>query len=634
MERTRGERTLFSGMALIALATTLMLEALRVFVANLIFVVDQSQRLALGAIVLAVFLAIGLGGPLTRWFGPARTLLGAALVVALPRLALQVWEAPEPRIVLGALAFLGWGWAMIAALSGALPRAAVARGVGLGLGLDVAIRVAFGTVDLPWMPSAAQHALTLLLVVGLMIAAWLARGYQPGPVDPRSHHLPLLAVGPGLALYHLVSGNLSLAAGGAGGSDLHVRAGTLAIVTGFVLALAAPVAWDAAWLAVPAPPLASAWMKALLAAALPPIGLAVVWLALAGNVGAMAGVALFNVLLLGVALRSALLPAGRASPHGVAFWFTTGMLAQAGILFTYYSSTGARALIYLAFVVLAAGSLVALVSPTWRGEQLGRAAWEPAGAVVVLLVGAGVWQLATWRNPTAVAQAGAEVTVMTYNIQSGFARDNDWSLENTARTIEAQRPDVVMLQEVSRGWLVATGADQLLWLADRLDMDVAWGAASDDGLWGNAILSRVTLRDASAVRFSSTQNLKRGAVRARIATASGDLWLVGTHLDNPSGAGAVRREQVDELLRFSQGRAPALVGGDFNADPSDPLFNVLSAAGLGDLGALLGPDAITSADGRRIDYIFATPEITLLNLSIPDVWTSDHRPVVARVRLR
>jgi endonuclease/exonuclease/phosphatase family metal-dependent hydrolase len=34
---------------------------------------------------------------------------------------------------------------------------------------------------------------------------------------------------------------------------------------------------------------------------------------------------------------------------------------------------------------------------------------------------------------------------MTYNIQSGFALDRTWNLEETARTIQAEDPDIVVL---------------------------------------------------------------------------------------------------------------------------------------------------------------------------------------------
>jgi endonuclease/exonuclease/phosphatase family metal-dependent hydrolase len=222
---------------------------------------------------------------------------------------------------------------------------------------------------------------------------------------------------------------------------------------------------------------------------------------------------------------------------------------------------------------------------------------------------------------------------MTYNIQSGFARDNRWSLEETARTIEAAQPDIVILQEVSRGWLVTNGSDNLLWLSRRLGMQAAWGPASADGLWGNAILTRAPFSAVEYRRFSRTQNLRRSVLSVRVEADGGALWVIGTHLDNPRGAGAVRLAQTEELLAFWAGHTPVVIGGDLNADPGDPVIVRLLDAGLVDVAADLGPEATTSDDGRRIDYVLVSPEITVVEARVLDRWSSDHRPVVAVLRM-
>ena len=201
-------RTRLAGAALVALATTLMLEGMRVFVSYLVFVVDQSQRVELATTTFGVFLAIGLGGLLARLHGARRALLICAALCGLARLALQFWEAPTPRVVLGAAVVISWGWLLVAALDGGLPRESVAQGVTLGLGLDVALRIALRSFDLPWDPTPAQHIATLLLVGGLLASAWFVMHGRYEAEPSTGSNLPLIAVGPGLALFHLVSGNL------------------------------------------------------------------------------------------------------------------------------------------------------------------------------------------------------------------------------------------------------------------------------------------------------------------------------------------------------------------------------------------------------------------------------------------
>ncbi len=239
----------------------------------------------------------------------------------------------------------------------------------------------------------------------------------------------------------------------------------------------------------------------------------------------------------------------------------------------------------------------------------------------------------TLTSPWAGPPVGRDVTVMTYNIQSGFAADNSWSLERTARAIEAERADVVVLEEVGRGLPLASGVEQALWLSRRLHMPYAFGSASDDGLWGNAILSRAPITAVERHRYGLTQYRKRAALGVRLETEAGEVWVYGTHLASPKGAGQVRLAQVRELLNFWDGRKPALILGDLNADPGDAALDALRAAGFQDAGRSLGPEGFTSQDRRRIDYVLTTPDVTVEAVHIPSGWASDHRAIVARLRL-
>jgi len=63
------------------------------------------------------------------------------------------------------------------------------------------------------------------------------------------------------------------------------------------------------------------------------------------------------------------------------------------------------------------------------------------------------------------------------------------------------------------------------------------------------------------------------------------------------------------------------------------VLQALAAAGFVDLGEVLGPEAWTSEDHRRIDHILATTGIELRDIEILDSRASDHRPVVARLTI-
>jgi endonuclease/exonuclease/phosphatase family metal-dependent hydrolase len=340
-----------------------------------------------------------------------------------------------------------------------------------------------------------------------------------------------------------------------------------------------------------------------------------------------------NFCLLAHLLQAGVTTRPWRGPSSVAFWFTAGVVSQALLLFAYYTFSGPLVIAWVAFVALGLGCVAA---GRWRRER--RVPARSAAVLPILLLPILVPAFLllrrdlAWDQPRAAGPLRAEFTVMTYNLQNGFAKDERFNLEGQARVIERENPDVIVLQEVSRGWLVTGSVDMLLWLSQRLDMPYVWGPASRDDLWGNAILSRAPLSDEDVAKFSRTQNLRRSVVGARVATEVGDVWVFGTHLDNPSGAGAVRREQVGQVIAFRGQRSPAVLLGDFNATPGDAVIQAIEDSGFVDLGARLPPGTFTSEGRSRIDYIFATTDLTPVSIYVVESAASDHKPVVATVR--
>lgn len=608
-------RSIWLTAVLLALATVFMLQATRVFVGYLVFVVDQSQRITLGVTALAVFLAPGLVWLLVRVAGTQRVLLGSTALLVLARLVFQFWQEPTARVVLGAIVIIAWGWLIIVALH--RWRAEAALGVVLALALDITLRIGAGAIDLPWMPGIGAHLVTLMFAAAIVFAALELRSFESSSTGPV---LPLAALGPALVLHHLVTGNLALAHVK---TDLSFPAAWLVLSVGVILGLVAVIATSGSVSHV------SYFVMAVFSSG---VTLALFWTTptLSALWLVIATAATIYLIALVLMARDTAVHVERVGRTAAAV--TGGLVLQVLLLFIYYTFTGWAAMIAVAWALLALGALVS--TPLPRLGMNGRGSLAiPVGVVSVALLLVCAWQFIVWSEPQAVAAADSEVTVMTYNIQSGFSVDNVWSLEETARAIEAEAPDVIVLNEVGRGWLVTSGNDMLPWLSQRLDMPYVWGPASDDGLWGNAILSRLPITESAVEKFASTQNLKRSAVSARIDAGESGFWVFGTHLDNPSGAGEARMEQVAELIAFWDNRLPAMVLGDFNATPEDDVLTAFIDLGFVDVGVALGPEAFTSEDRRRIDYILTTEGIEVLDVWIPETWVSDHKPVVARLRI-
>ncbi|MDW8061007.1 MAG: endonuclease/exonuclease/phosphatase family protein [Thermomicrobium sp.] len=595
----------------VALVTVLGLESVRVFVSDTVFVIDQSRRTLL-LLVMAGAFASPVLVPIVGRLSGGRALVVAAVLLGLARVGLQFVPWPIARVVLAGLGLAAAGWLLVPLLRW---RARAGLGLVLGAVLDLAIRTARDTLDLPWMPGLGSHLVTGFLVLALMVSLFLVVSDR-GPQEPRGA-LGFLALGPAFGLLHLVVTNLGFAS----------------VHTGWSLVRASTVLFAGALLAVLLLPLVvrhwSGWVATALAGGLG------FWLAGGSGWSAALGVVLAGaswtvlVTTCGIGGRVLRRPAGSGR---VALALAAGQLIQVALLFRYYTQTGDRIVVFGLLGILAL--LAALDWP--RAWPAGTLALVPHVALGMALpfAGAIVWQALQSHERPPAALPRNELIVVTYNIQSGYDGRDRWNLEATARVIESAQADVVLLQEVSRGWLVTSSADQLVWLARRLGMHASWGPASEDGLWGNAVLTRSRPLETRTVRFGRTQNLRRGAVAVRLATPTGSLCVASTHLDDPRPATEVRLAQIEELLAFLEACRPLVLGGDFNADPESPEIAALRERGLIDAAATIGATASTSADQRRIDYVFVSEGIEILAGRVPTATASDHRPVLVRLVVR
>ena len=598
---------------LAAVTTVLMLQGTRVLATYLTIVADNRGWLYSAGIALAVSGALTTLAVAMRRHGELRVWI-AVLVGS--RLLLQFWEQPEARAALG-VAIVG-SWCVHAPALLGTHRAAASLGVVAGLGLDLAIRIAFGTLDLPWATGRGAVLLTILLAALLILP--LPR-LRDGAEQGSSAGTVLLGVGPGLALYHLVAGNLGLA---------QVKLGLTFPAAAAVLAIGVTLG-VAIGGTLTARPSRHRVALVLLIAALGWIGILLGWrggaFAAPGMILGAAAITLGIARILKVE-RTGVPNTGRRD----ALWLAGGIALALAILAAYYTLSGSGAVLVWCGVLLTTAALRAsggsVIEPVRR-----RYGTTVAAVVGILLFAACAGQMVVDRAPPRVGHVGPDLTVMTFNIRAGFAHDGTWSLERTARTIEEQRPDVVVLQEVSRGWLGRTGTDEVLWLRRRLGMQLVFGAATVDGLWGNALLTRLPIERTEQRQYAVTRNLQRSALMVRLGTRWGAAWVLTTHLAAPKDAGVVRLAQTGEMLALVDGRRPTLIMGDLNADPGSPELRLLSGAGFDDIGRTLGPGAYTSLDLRRIDYILASGEWETSDVRILEMDTSDHRAVVARVRL-
>ncbi|MGW4156630.1 endonuclease/exonuclease/phosphatase family protein [Micromonospora chersina] len=261
-------------------------------------------------------------------------------------------------------------------------------------------------------------------------------------------------------------------------------------------------------------------------------------------------------------------------------------------------------------------------------------AWTVLGAMLLTAVGGGIHRPAPAPHPPATPPA--TVRVVAYNIRMGFGLDGRLDLDALARAVDGSRPDVVLLSEVDRGWLLNGGHDTLALLAGRLRMPYVFAPAADP-VWGDAVLSRFPVR-AGETRPLAAHGAPTGAQALGVTLDLGgrDLAVVATHLQPPPGQGPVAqaREVAAFATRYAAGR-PLVLGGDLNTEPADPAFAEFTRAGLVDALTAARPLRTSPADDPRtqIDHVLVSPGLTASGATAPRTTASDHLPVAVTLAL-
>jgi endonuclease/exonuclease/phosphatase family metal-dependent hydrolase len=573
-----------------------------------------------GAIALVVFAASLLAAIVAWRSSPRRSIaLSATLLVGAAILATLVrWN--WGGIVLWAVAVIGGTWWM------ALTHAARSRGRGspfvLGLPIavaaDLALRAGFRTVPVSDQPLPLAVAVIALGALVFLAAGIAAYDDAMEWTSPGSRGALALAAIPATLLMGEMGATVPVTAAVAGGAAL----GPEGPGRWYLTAAAIGLAMTAGASAIDRPA-ASARLVGLVTLA---AGSALFWarLPLIGTLGAVAlaaGVIVAATLLPDTAARPARTPVLAVVALGV------GWVAFVALAFLFYAYYALPAAAWIATVIVAVGLLAAL--------PLQRPRFGAPGLVLVGLLAIAVPLGAFITSPgtTQLTRTGS-FRLMTYNIHQGFDDGNTPSLDRIAEVIRAEDPDVVVLQEVARGWMITAQHDALTVLSERLAMQYVFGPAIGDA-YGNAVLSRLPLSDVRYVSYPRQPQLRhqpRGAILLRVA----DVLLVATHLDHIGGATEVRQGQVYALLSAWNNERPALVVGDLNALPGSAEMSLLEGAGFRDLAKDDGADQPTSpaADPKnRIDYVWGIG-VTGSQAHTVATTASDHRPLVMNISRR
>jgi endonuclease/exonuclease/phosphatase family metal-dependent hydrolase len=662
-----------TSVAALALGLMLLFEVLRAWLPAVIFVYGRAgstPATQMGLFAVLPFLLAFLAAVAVRTSGPARVARSAAALAIVFRLALQLTDGGQAQLWLSTAAVTALLWWLVAK-AGASAGPVAAAGVVTGLAADAVVHTVLRSVDLVWRDGALAWLGTIVLLGAFAVAerndVTAPRQKRTAPAGTvRGPALGWLAVGGALVVHGIVAGPVSRVHTITGWPEWVAAAITvggqlLAVVVALMVAGIAPRSGRRE---------TSRATVALVAGLGVPTALG---LALLGGPGLSALGHLLLPAVLAAAVATAL-RSGHSTAARRSLACAGGLLLFIAIAFGYYAAydialpfpndamvvIAALLTVTVALVVrrgtpasdarVAAPHVTAPHDPAPHGATphvaAGPSTRSAAGGlpvltgvlVGVLLLSSGWVAIAADPAP-AQPGTGYPLRMFNYNLQMGFDIDGAHAVDRQAELLAAQEPDVVALQEVSRGWLLNASTDVLPGIAERLEMPYVFAPAADR-VWGNAILSRYpVIASGSELLPRLGSAMQRSVLWVVIEVDGTEQAIVATHLQHVVGQTDVRRAQAEVVARVvsdhvEAGR-PVILLGDMNAEPGADELRAFDAL----LMETTGQDGPVSTwpswdPATHIDHIYVTRGLVASDVVVPASTASDHLGVGATIDLR
>lgn len=231
------------------------------------------------------------------------------------------------------------------------------------------------------------------------------------------------------------------------------------------------------------------------------------------------------------------------------------------------------------------------------------------------------------------AVAQKTLRVMSYNVHNGVGTDNRIDYQRTAEVINRYSPDVVAIQEVDSVTSRSIGTDVLHELADYTLMHriFAPAIAYQGGKYGVGLLSKE-----KPVKHSIIPLPGREEARVLLMVEFENYVCISTHFSLTPEDQMLSLPVITDALK--QVTKPVIMLGDLNTKPESAVFAALKEKfiPLTDIKKSTYP---SQSPEECIDYILGytgngNTYTVLGNWVIEDTLASDHRPVLADIRLK
>jgi len=266
-----------------------------------------------------------------------------------------------------------------------------------------------------------------------------------------------------------------------------------------------------------------------------------------------------------------------------------------------------------------------------------------------------VLSLLAGARPAAAMTPSDEVSVVTLNL---WHDQHDWPsrLRRIVAGLRWLDPDVICLQEVLQHEALP---NQAATIAESLGCRFHFTSVDPEGApkrYGNAILTRHEVLRTGG-KFLLPLNDYRTVAHARLEVRGRVVDVYDTHLHHTGEGGAIRAEQIRDLLAFvdsTRSGGVLVLAGDFNCElrsrelrPVEreylDAFAAVHPRVRGRAAATMNPHLGNAP--RAIDHVFVpragparldpvAAEILFRDAGPDSVWASDHFGVLARFRFR
>jgi endonuclease/exonuclease/phosphatase family metal-dependent hydrolase len=216
------------------------------------------------------------------------------------------------------------------------------------------------------------------------------------------------------------------------------------------------------------------------------------------------------------------------------------------------------------------------------------------------------------------------------------------NLDEVVRIIQQEQPDVIALQEADGPSLWSGRFHHVAYLAQQTGIRhfvLGQHVSRLKLAYGTALVSRHLLRDAFSHRFTPSRPMpSKGMVMGTVRWPDPPelrFDVASVHLD--FSRRQIRLRQAREIIdRLAPRRRPLVLMGDFNCGfrGRDPTLSILARElGLTAHEPLSTEMVSFPSRNKRFDWVLISPEFEFVDYrTLPDV-LSDHRAVVATLRL-